>query len=520
MEKSPADLEEFVWVDNRDFFANQPPEVILNIFSKLAVKDLGQAALVCRQWWAVSLEPSLWRSLFLEAKRAGTIEKPARESVSAPDDSWEDELVDWKERYRTTYHFRKGIFMGDRKKNEITIRLDSACLVAEDPALTLTGEVTLIVASKSITTHGIYIEFEAYERRFAPDEENEKKKTLWTLHHSVTDEVAWEARTSRKLTFMQGTHRFRFRVPFPRSTAPPSITRHIQSIQYSIAYGMRGVIAYPWPFLDHWNPIALYPLIVLPSPHTRLALMTAAREAPFEETFSRLGPGLEFTISLPKSGFFFGEKVRMTISVRNAMPWDYEQITVRPIELMRWRGQPKWNSVEPTKAELVARHLRQHQQHQQRQLRRLLSPRTLAAAHQPDAADHADPDQQALVDALLQSYVDAEAQADGDDGVEVVRPEPKPAGGRRSRYAGEQVFRVAVRKNSARRFVLEFAVDEAHVHPTPWCLPHTVELEHRYALKVKLRKQGLWAASTTEKAMTGSIVFDTPRLLLHHQHQT
>ncbi len=36
---------------------------------------------------------------------------------------------------------------------------------------------------------------------------------------------------------------------------------------------MRGVIAYPWPFLDHWNPIALYPLIVLPSPHTRLALM-------------------------------------------------------------------------------------------------------------------------------------------------------------------------------------------------------------------------------------------------------
>jgi hypothetical protein len=109
---------------------------------------------------------------------------------------------------------------------------------------------------------------------------------------------------------------------------------------------MRGVIAYPWPFLDHWNPIALYPLIVLPSPHTRLALMvppplfvyrawvcvawcvwfvarvvscaslishavpqTAARETPFEETFSRLGPGLEFTVSLPKSGFFFGEKV-------------------------------------------------------------------------------------------------------------------------------------------------------------------------------------------------------------------
>jgi hypothetical protein len=53
----------------------------------------------------------------------------------------EDESVDWKERYRTTYHFRKGIFMGDRKKNEITIRLDSACLVAEEPALALTGEV-------------------------------------------------------------------------------------------------------------------------------------------------------------------------------------------------------------------------------------------------------------------------------------------------------------------------------------------------------------------------------------------
>ncbi len=53
----------------------------------------------------------------------------------------------------------------------------------------------------------------------------------------------------------------------------------------------------------------------------------------------------------------------MTISVRNGMPWDYEQITVRPIELMRWRGQSKWNSVEPTKAELIARQcLRQQRQ--------------------------------------------------------------------------------------------------------------------------------------------------------------
>ena len=49
------------------------------------------------------------------------------------------------------------------------------------------------------------------------------------------------------------------------------------------------------------------------------------------------------------------------------------------------------------------------------------------------------------------------------NGVEVVRPEPKPAGGRRSRYAGEQVFGVAVRKNSTRRFVLEFAVDISEV---------------------------------------------------------
>jgi hypothetical protein len=32
MEKSQADLEEFVWVDNRDFFANQPPEVLSHPF--------------------------------------------------------------------------------------------------------------------------------------------------------------------------------------------------------------------------------------------------------------------------------------------------------------------------------------------------------------------------------------------------------------------------------------------------------------------------------------------------------
>jgi hypothetical protein len=40
-------------------------QVVLNIFGKLAVRDLGQAGLVCREWWAVSLEPSLWRSHFL-----------------------------------------------------------------------------------------------------------------------------------------------------------------------------------------------------------------------------------------------------------------------------------------------------------------------------------------------------------------------------------------------------------------------------------------------------------------------
>jgi hypothetical protein len=74
--------------------------------------------------------------------------------------------------------------------------LDTAHFVADEPSLALTGEVrtaflvsaqeekeellnpcsfrcrqvTLNVASSSLATHGIYILFEAYERRFAPDE--------------------------------------------------------------------------------------------------------------------------------------------------------------------------------------------------------------------------------------------------------------------------------------------------------------------------------------------------------------
>jgi hypothetical protein len=53
-------------------------------------------------------------------------------------------LQDWRERYRATFHFRKGSLLaqGDRKKNEIIVRLDTSHFVAGTPSLALTGEVS------------------------------------------------------------------------------------------------------------------------------------------------------------------------------------------------------------------------------------------------------------------------------------------------------------------------------------------------------------------------------------------
>jgi len=46
-------------------FAALPPELLLGVFEHLGVSELAKAALVCRAWWAVSADRTLWRTLFL-----------------------------------------------------------------------------------------------------------------------------------------------------------------------------------------------------------------------------------------------------------------------------------------------------------------------------------------------------------------------------------------------------------------------------------------------------------------------
>jgi hypothetical protein len=46
-------------------FATLPPELLLGVFEHLGVSELAKAALVCRAWWAVSADRTLWRTLFL-----------------------------------------------------------------------------------------------------------------------------------------------------------------------------------------------------------------------------------------------------------------------------------------------------------------------------------------------------------------------------------------------------------------------------------------------------------------------
>jgi hypothetical protein len=165
------------------------------VFGRLAVGELARAALVCRSWWAVSLEGSLWHSLYqvhlppmppwrarqaanrphwapgrkespkvgkdclLQHLRSGrctmlpapcqgkcclTTATPMRGSwLSRWCQSIRSKDVEWKERYRKTFHFRKRTLLspGDRKKNEIVVCLDTSYFVAGEPSLELTGEV-------------------------------------------------------------------------------------------------------------------------------------------------------------------------------------------------------------------------------------------------------------------------------------------------------------------------------------------------------------------------------------------
>lgn len=60
-------------------FATLPPELLLGVFEHLSVSELAKAALVCRTWWAVSADRTLWRTLFLVRSAA-----PPRRSPPNP----------------------------------------------------------------------------------------------------------------------------------------------------------------------------------------------------------------------------------------------------------------------------------------------------------------------------------------------------------------------------------------------------------------------------------------------------
>jgi hypothetical protein len=185
----------------------------------------------------------------------------------------------------------------------------------------------------------------------------------------------------------------------------------------------------------------------------------------------------------------------MVVQVRNGTPWDYEQVTVRPVELMRWNGQAIWDLMEPQRRDSQTSERARNSRASYLQGRGTILTDDMGRAASQTTEDG-------------RSHQEAEE-------IDTFRPEPdtndRPKAASRK---GEQVFSVVVRKNSMQRFALEFAVEEGHLNPAPWCMPHTICLEHRYGLKVKLMKPSMWTASATSKAIVEPIVFDTPRLKL------
>ncbi len=200
------------------------------------------------------------------------------------------------------------------------------------------------------------------------------KRVLWSVYHPVVDKVEWCQKGTRRLTFEQGTYRFPLHIPFPQTNIPPSISRyslplscvrvvscHAQEGAYRISprlltrsadglpsvckptqffcsYGVRGILTYPWPYVDFWTSLSPFPLTVVSHPLQRRQLMvhlsqprlhtttftfslstllvltcfllvqTSAQQTTFSATCSRLR-GIRLSISLPKTGYYLGEKV-------------------------------------------------------------------------------------------------------------------------------------------------------------------------------------------------------------------
>lgn len=205
----------------------------------------------------------------------------------------------------------------------------------------------------------------------------------------------------------------------------------------------------------------------------------SAQQTTFSATCSRLR-GIRLTISLPKTGYYLGEKIRMDVTVENRSFLDFAQITVRPVEMMRWRGYQEWVPVTLTpieRAERAALLLRRSSARG-----RKTGPWSKFAA----AREAAQADEPTATNAATAMRVDEER--------------------------GEHVFGVAMRRGTTVRCVLELTVDERHLNGSPYGMAHAVMLEHQYALQVKLRRTGIGAGLVEPTVATGPIVFDHPAI--------
>ena len=168
----------------------------------------------------------------------------------------------------------------------------------------------------------------------------------------------------------------------------------------------------------------------------------------------------------------------MQVEVENGSFLDFSQITVRPVEMMRWRGHPQWVPVTLTPTERGERSATFA-------TTRFLHTKTKKNAKQCQ-------------------------EDDGDEGVEEGVDQDWPLIKAYEKKGDEHVFGVAMRKGgTVVRRLLAFSVDPRHLNGPPYALPHSVMVEHQCAFQVKLRRTGIAGGLVTPTVVIGPIVFDS-----------
>ncbi len=156
-------------------------------------------------------------------------------------------------------------------------------------------------------------------------------------YFTVYGEEEWNSRRRQRLHFNRGTYRLPFSILFPTRSdkgeqLPSSFERISErhSCSFNIRYHLSAILVRPFPL---WNLHSkLSPVRLRAHPKVEEEAMSQGLQRSFSERTSKrfwFGGEVEMQVSLAKTAFCLGEKIKMVIEIDNRnSPHDVQAVTV------------------------------------------------------------------------------------------------------------------------------------------------------------------------------------------------